>query len=169
MTLNFSNWFTVTLTELRIKFEEIAKQLQDKRYANIKVTEKSCNFDANDERTNYNCRSFHCRIFIWFIACRLNVQGRWWIIDWKLRGTDYRAPRSLISVPSRQFARMVLHQTGDIKTRNSVARIMQDDLYLEWRENISNGRDRARHGILNDKKFMNYGFSTRINFEINQL
>lgn len=70
-----------------------------------------------------------------------------------MRGTDYRAPRSLISVPSRQFARMVLHQTGDIKTRNSVARIMQDDLYLEGREDISKGRARTCHG-LNDEKFI---------------
>lgn len=60
---------------------------------------------------------------------------------------DYRAPRSLISVPSRQFARMVLHQTGDIKTRNSVARIIQDDLNLERREAISRGRDKMCHGI----------------------
>jgi len=50
----------------------------------------------------------------------------------------------LISVPSRQFARMMLHQTGDIKTRNLVALIMQDVLYLESREDIPKERDKTR-------------------------
>ncbi|KYN03657.1 hypothetical protein ALC62_05528 [Cyphomyrmex costatus] len=84
--------------------------------------------------------------------CRLNVQG-----------TDYRAPRSLISVPSWQFTRIVLHHTGDIKTRNSVAHIMQDALYLERLEDIPKGYAEIKRvtELLDDKIFMSYGFSAQ--------
>lgn len=131
-----------------------------------KVTERpSSNFDANDERTNYKppVTSSPRRIFTVYRMCRLNVQGRWWIIDWKLRGTDYRAPRSLISVPSWQFTRIVLHHTGDIKTRNS-AHIMQNVLYLERLEDIPKGYSEIKRvtELLNDKIFMSYDrFSAR--------
>ncbi|KYQ55005.1 hypothetical protein ALC60_06008 [Trachymyrmex zeteki] len=120
-----------------------------------KVTERpSSNFDANDERTNYKppVTSSPRRIFTVYRMCRLNVQG-----------TDYRAPRSLISVPSWQFTRIVLHHTGDIKTRNS-AHIMQNVLYLERLEDIPKGYSEIKRvtELLNDKIFMSYDrFSAR--------
>jgi len=131
-----------------------------------KIAERpSSNFDASDERTNYKPPvTSPLYLYTVYRMCRLNVQGRWWIIDWKLQGTDYRAPRSLISVPSWQFTRIVLHHTGDIKTRNSVAHIMQDVLYLEKLEGIPKGYSEIKRvtELLNENKiFMSYGFSAR--------